>query len=173
MKFIRIFVICLLVAACNAPRTVYDYDREVDFNRYSTYSFYPQLQTGLSELDERRLLSSLENQLQEGGLSESSNPSLYVNVYTEEFREESRNSLGVGIGGTGGNVGIGISGGIPLGGPQTILKITFDLVDVRTDSLVWQAVVESKFDPNATPEARQKRFDKIVEKAFKGYPPQK
>lgn len=173
MKFVKIFVICLLVTACNAPRVVYDYDREVAFNQYSTYSFYPQLQTGLSQLDERRLLSSLEKQLQEEGFSESSNPDMYVNVYTEEFREASRNSLGVGIGGTGRNVGIGVSGGIPLGGPQTILKLTFDFVDVNTDSLIWQAVVESKFDPNAKPEVRQKRFDQIVEKALEGYPPNK
>lgn len=172
MKFLRLFLICVLATACNAPRVAYDYDREIAFDQYSTYSFFPQLQTGLSQLDERRLLSSLENQLQEEGFAKSASPDLYVNVYTEEYQEASRNSLGVGIGGTGRNVGVGVSGGIPLGGPTTILKLTFDFVDVETDTLVWQAVVESKFDPNATPEARQKRFDRVVKKALEGYPPE-
>lgn len=171
MKLLRIFLFCLLISSCNSPRAVYDYDQQAEFSQYNTYNIFPEFNSGLSQLDERRLLSSLENALQEENLSEAANPDLYLNVYTEEFREPSRNSLGVGVGGGGGNVGVGVSGGIPIGGPETYLKLTFDLIDARNDALVWQAVVESPFDLNASPEKRQKRFDKIVQKALEGYPP--
>lgn len=171
MKFVRLIFITCLVVSCNAPRAVYDYDQHVSFDQYSTYSLYPELQSGLSQLDERRLLSALEDQLREIGFSRSASPQLYVNVYTEEFRESSRNTLGVGIGGGGGNVGVGVSGGIPLGGPETYLRLTFDFIDVADDSLVWQAVVEGRFDPNAKPEERRKTFGRIVRKALEGYPP--
>lgn len=173
MKFFRLIVIACLVVSCNAPRAVYDYDQHVSFDQYSTYSLYPELQSGLSQLDERRLLSALEDQLQEVGFSRSANPQLFVNVYTEEFRESSRSSLGVGIGGGGGTMGVGVSGGIPLGGPEMYLRLTFDFIDVADDSLVWQAVVESKFDPNAKPEERQRTFSRIVRKALEGYPPKR
>ncbi len=171
MKILKIFFLCLLVSSCNTPRAVFDYDPQVNFNKYSTYSLYPEFHSGLSQLDERRLVSSLGKELQRKGFSSSQTPDLYVNVYTEEYQEESRNNLGIGVGGGGGNLGVGVSGGIPLGGPKTFLKLTFDFIDVHDDALIWQAVVESKFDPDVSPDKRQVRFEKIVEKALEGYPP--
>ena len=173
MKLLKICLFCILISSCNSPRAVYDYDQQAEFSQYSTYNIFPEFNTGLSQLDERRLLNSLKNTLQEENLSEAINPDLYLNVYTEEFREPSRSTLGIGVGGGGGNVGIGVGGGIPIGGPETYLKLNFDLIDVENDALIWQAVVESPFDFNASPEERQKRFDKIVQKALKGYPPER
>ncbi|NJY63144.1 DUF4136 domain-containing protein [Salinimicrobium sp. CDJ15-81-2] len=167
-KFICLF---LLITACGGPRAVYDYDEQANFSTYSTINIYPEIQTGLSQLDEKRLLTSVENVFRERNLSAGQNPDLYLNIYTEEYQEQSGNSLGIGVGGTGRNVGVGVSGGIPLGGPQTFLRLTFDLIDVESDVLVWQAVVDSKFDFNASPEERQRRFDQIVKEALEGYPP--
>lgn len=171
MPLFKILFLCLFIFSCNPPRAAYDYDQQATFDKYTTYSIYPGFDSGLSQLDERRLLSSLERGLQNEGFSVSNIPNLYVNVYSEEYQEQSRNNLGIGVGGGGGNVGVGVSGGIPLGGSKTFLKLTFDFIDVQDDALVWQAVVESKFDPDAGPEKRQAKFDKIVEKALNGYPP--
>ena len=173
MKFLKFLFLFLIFTSCNAPRAVYDYDQQVNFDKYTTYSLYPEFRSELSQLDERRLISSLETALQNKNFSASNAPDLYVNVYSEEFQEQNRKSLGIGVGGGGGNMGVGVSGGIPLGGPATYLELTFDFIDVEDDSLVWQAVVQSKFDPDASPEERQERFEKIVEKALKGYPPEK
>ncbi|WP_424495119.1 DUF4136 domain-containing protein [Salinimicrobium sp. GXAS 041] len=172
MRLLKALFFLLLFAACNAPRVVYDYDQQVNFKQYSTYKLFPDFQTNLSQLDEDRLVRALQETLQKRGFSEVSSPQLYINIATEQFQEQSRNSLGVGIGGTGRNVGVGVSGGIPLGGPKTFLKLTFDFIDVEEDALVWQAVVEAKFDPDASPEERQERFQKIVKKALEGYPPE-
>ncbi|WP_029037111.1 DUF4136 domain-containing protein [Salinimicrobium xinjiangense] len=173
MKFLKLFFLCLVLSACSGTQAVYDYDEQADFTAYNSVAIYPELRSGLSQLDEKRLMTAIEGQLTNESLSFSSNPDLYLNVYTEEYREQSRNSLGIGLGGTGRNVGVGVSGGIPLGGPETYLRLTFDLIDVSTDALVWQAVVDSKFDFNANPEERQRRFNKIVEEAFKAYPPKR
>lgn len=172
MRALPIFLVFLFLASCNAPQAVYDYDQEINFSNYSTYALFPDFRSGLSQLDEKRLLASLENQLQKEGFSSSSEADIYVNVYTDEFQEQNRNSVGIGVGGSGRNVGVGVSGGIPLGGPETYLQITFDFIDVKDDALIWQAVVESKFNPNASPQERQAQFQKIVQKALEGYPPQ-
>ncbi|MGY5851652.1 DUF4136 domain-containing protein [Salegentibacter sp. F14] len=172
MKPIPILLVFFFIS-CNTPQAVYDYDQEINFSKYSTYAIFPDFQSGLSQLDEKRLLASLENHLKKKGFSTSSKPGIYVNVYTDEFHQQNQNSLGVGIGGGGRNVGVGVSGGIPLGGPETYLRITFDFIDVNDDSLVWQAVVESKFNPDASPEQRRTQFEKIVQKALDGYPPKK
>ncbi len=168
--FIGLF---FLLVSCGGPRVAYDYDQQANFSEYSSVAIYPEIRTGLSQLDEKRLLNSVESVLREKNLYGPQNPGLYLNIYTEEYQEQSGSSLGIGVGGTGRNVGVGVSGGIPLGGSETYLQLTFDLVDVKSDALIWQAVVDSKFDFNAAPEERQKRFDTIVEKALEGYPPKR
>ena len=171
MKYFRILVLCLVISSCNSPRAIYDYDQQLDYSQYDTYGIYPELLTGLNELSERRLLRSIEEVLQEESLQPTEDPDLYLNVYSEEFREPSRNTFGIGVGGGGGNLGVGVGGGIPLGGPENYLRLTFDLVDAKNDELVWQAVVESPFDLDASPEERSKVLRKMIAKAFEGYPP--
>lgn len=171
MKLLKILLIFVIFTACNAPRALYDYDQHVNFSSYKTYSIYPELYTGLSQLDDSRLIESVKRGMQNKNLSASENPDLYLNIYSEEYRETSDSRLGIGVGGGNRNVGVGVSGGIPLGEPETYLRLTFDLIDARTDALIWQAVVESSFDLNASPAERQRRFDEIVQKALKGYPP--
>lgn len=173
MKLLKILPVFLIFISCNAPQAVYDYDQQVNFSKYRTYGIYPELLTGLSQLDERRLIESVQRGMQARNLSPSEDPDLYLNIYSEEYLENSDSRLGIGVGGGNRNVGVGVSGGIPLGGPETYLRLTFDLIDAGTDALVWQAVVESSFDLNADPMERQNRFDEIVQKALKAYPPGK
>lgn len=173
MKIFKYFFLLVFIASCNAPRAVYDYDEQASFTSYKTYGIYPDLRTGLSQLDERRLLESVERVMRNNQLAVSDEPDLLLNIYSEEFRRESDSRLGIGVGGTGRNVGVGVSGGIPIGGTETYLRLTFDLVDAKSDALVWQAVVESVFDLDASPSSRQQKFDEIVEKALKGYPPKR
>lgn len=171
MRHFKYILLLVFIFGCNAPQVFFDYDQSVNFSKYSSYALFPDFRTGLSQLDDKRLLASLEKGLRDKGLVVSDSPGLYVNVYTERFEEDNRSSIGIGIGSGGGNVGVGVSGGIPVGQMDTFLRLTFDFIDVEKDNLVWQAVVEAPFDINASPEARQQRFDKIVSKALEGYPP--
>ena len=171
MKFIKLLLVCAVLSSCNAPKAVYDYDDTVSFNNYETYQLFPDFQSGLSQLDETRLIASLENGMEQQGFSNSEEPGLYVNVYSREFMDQNRSNVGIGIGGGGGNMGVGVSGGIPIENNSIILEVTIDFIDVADDSLVWQAIVETKFNPNASPEERRAMFDKIVKKALEGYPP--
>ena len=97
---------------------------------------------------------------------------MYVNAYSQERIDRNRSRLGIGIGSGGGNVGVGVSGGIPIENNKVILEITIDFINVAKDALIWQAVVESKLNPKASPEERRVLFNKIVQKALEGYPPE-
>ncbi|SDS54902.1 DUF4136 domain-containing protein [Gramella sp. MAR_2010_147] len=173
MRLLKYAFLFLFIAACNSPKAVYDYDQQVNFNQYNTYSIFPDLQTGLSQLDEARLMESIHSGMNGKGFSQSEDPGVYVNVYTKRFEQDNRSRVGVGIGGGGGNVGVGVSGGIPVGQMDSYLELTFDFIDVENDALIWQAVVESPFNINAKPQERQAKFDKIVAKALEAYPPEK
>ncbi|MCP9201567.1 DUF4136 domain-containing protein [Gramella sp. GC03-9] len=173
MKIVSRSLLLLFFVACNSPQAVYDYDESVNFSNYSQYALFPDFRTGLSQLDETRLVESLNEQMREKGFSKSNDPGIYVNVYSQEFQRDNRSRVGLGVGGGGGNVGVGVSGGIPIGSMDTYLNLTFDFIDVEKDVLVWKAEVESPFNPKAEPQQRREQFDKIVEKALSGYPPKK
>jgi len=79
----------------------------------------------------------------------------------------------VGMGGTGRNVGGGVSVGIPLGNSNMSRDIIFDFVDVQTDALFWQAVSSSNFSDNASPITRERLLRDVVLKVFSKYPPEK
>ncbi|HSI69583.1 MAG TPA: DUF4136 domain-containing protein [Gillisia sp.] len=173
MRLFKFVILLAIVSSCSSPQAVYDYDENRQFTGITSYQIYPDLVTGVNQLDEKRIINILSEELANKGFTTSENPQIYVNFYAAEYETQSRNSVGVGVGGTGRNMGVGVSGGIPLGGPETYLELTFDFIDVEEDSLIWQAVVNSKFDQNASPEKRSKQLRAIVVKALQGYPPKR
>tara|TARA_R100001369_G_scaffold11429_1_gene24911 strand:+ start:39193 stop:39720 length:528 start_codon:yes stop_codon:yes gene_type:complete len=172
MKTFKYIFLLSVLTACNTPHAVYDYDQQVQFNTLSTYQIFPELNSNLSQLDEQRLLSILDTEMKNVGFAQASNaPDVYLNYYATSFETPSQSNIGIGVGGTGRNVGVGVSGGIPIGGPNTQLRITFDLINVKNDALIWQAIVDSPFDMDASPEKREEQLRTVVKKALEGYPP--
>ena len=173
MKSICMVFVLLLLTACGSVKVYHDYDTQTDFSNYATYNFYPELQTGLSPLDEKRLLDAIDAELQLKGIRFSEDPDFYVNVKTRFFKAPQNTSVGVGLGGGGRNVGGGVSVGIPVGEPNQKREIRFDFVDTQKDLLIWNAVTESSFKENYTPEKRESVLQHIVTKALAKYPPKK
>ncbi|OUR91370.1 hypothetical protein A9Q87_10435 [Flavobacteriales bacterium 34_180_T64] len=171
MKSIIIFVLALFVTSCAPIYVNYDYEKTADFTQYKTYNYYKDLETGLSELDTKRLLNSLDMSLQAKGFSKSETPDMFINITSSEYIESQRSTVGVGVGGTGGNVGGGISVGIPLGQSNVNRQITIDFIDENGIGLIWQAISETTYNPDASPEKRQEKFKAIVDKVLSQYPP--
>ncbi len=174
MKNFKYIILLVILSACNSPRAVYDYDQKVNFKEFKTYKIYPELNSNLSQLDEQRLQSIFISEMSKVGFTNTSySPDVYLNYYTSKYETPSESNIGIGVGGTGRNVGVGVSGGIPIGGPNTHFRITIDLIRVKNDALIWQAVVDSPFDVNSAPEKREDQLRIIVGKALEGYPPKK
>lgn len=172
MKTYTIILLAVIFSSCGSTDISYDYDETIDFEQYRFFSAYPEMSTGLNPFDEERILKSIRAELVEKGFSASEQPDFYINIYTEQFREQNRNNVGIGVGGGGGNVGVGISGGFPIGGQDTYMRIIVDFIDVKNDALIWQAIIESKFNQNASPEEQQAQFHKIIGEALDEFPPE-
>jgi hypothetical protein len=127
----------------------------------------------LSELDTKRLLDALDAGLQAKGINLSDTPDFYIDIKSSEYQENQSSSVGVGLGGGGGNVGGGISVGIPIGQSNINRQIQFDFVDENGKGLFWQAISESTYEPNATPDKREAILTAIVAKVLEGFPPKK
>ncbi|MBT8320270.1 MAG: DUF4136 domain-containing protein [Eudoraea sp.] len=171
MKKIVFPIVLILLASCGAVRVNYDYSQGTDFAIYSSYNYYPDMDTGLSQLDTRRLLKAVDSVMQIQGLSISQEPDFYINIHSTLYRDAPSSSVGVGMGGTGGNVGGGISVGVPLGGSGISREIVFDFVDAEQDALFWQAVSNSNYRENASPSTRERVLREVVDKVFAKYPP--
>ena len=169
-NFITILAV-LLLASCNTVRVNYDYDKDTDYSSYTTYNYYPDMKTGLTQLDTRRLLDAIDSIMQVKGMLLAEEPDFLVNITSSSVRGPRNNNVGVGVGGTGRNVGGGISIGLPIGQPDLERVIQFDFVDSQKDELFWQAISESSFKENLSPEAREAKLKQVVDKVFSKYPP--
>ncbi len=172
MRLLYLFLVAFFIFGCSAIRVDYDYDKSTDFSNYTTYNYFGDMETGLSQLDEKRLFRVLDSTLQAKGFLLSEEPDFLINIITEEFARTNQNNVGIGVGGTNRNVGGGVSIGIPMGSTQLRRNIQFDLVDLQSEVLFWQANSESAFRPNTTPLKKEEQLRKIVGKVFSRFPPE-
>ncbi|QWX82976.1 DUF4136 domain-containing protein [Cellulophaga sp. HaHaR_3_176] len=173
MKKIGFFLVVLLFVSCAAVNVNYDYDKETDFSSYSTYNYYPNMETGLSGLDTKRILVLVDSTMQAKGIKLSEEPDFFINIESASYKAPQNNNVGVGLGGSGRNLGGGISIGLPLGNAKQEREIQFDLVDSQKEFLFWEATGVSSFNEKSSPEAREKNLQAIVSKVFEKYPPNK
>ena len=171
MKLRLIILLAVLMTSCAPIYVNYDYEKGTDFSKYKTYNFYKDIETGLSELDSKRLLDAIDSRMQAKGFTKSETPDIFINITSSEFQETQRSSVGVGVGGSGRNVGGGISLGIPIGQSNVNRQIIIDFIDENGIGLFWQAVSEASYNPNATPEKREDKLKAIVDKVLLQYPP--
>jgi len=171
MKSMGYIIMVLVFTSCTTVRVQTDYEKETDFSNYTTYNYYDDMVTGLSELDEKRLVRVFDEAMQRRGLLLSEEPDFLINIQSGVFQSPRNNTVGVGVGGSGRNVGGGVSVGIPIGKSKVQREIQFDFVDSQKETLFWQAVSNSGFNESGTPEVRELKLQEIVEKVLSKYPP--
>ncbi|MBV7270295.1 DUF4136 domain-containing protein [Winogradskyella luteola] len=171
MKTLKYIFLLLFVTSCGTVVN-YDYEKSTDFTQYKTYNYFDDMQTGLSQLDNKRIMKAIDAKLSAMGLIRSDNPDFFIDIQSQDVMNRNNSNVGVGVGGGGRGGFGGVSVGLPLGGNQSTREIVIDFVDKsQNEKLFWQAVSESSYSPNASPEKREATFAKLVEKIFSGYPP--
>jgi hypothetical protein len=171
MKRILIIALTFGIVSCAPIRVSYDFDKGTDFTKYKTYNYYSDMKTGLSELDTKRFLEALDAKLESLGITFSETPDFFIDIKSSTLQSVQRNTVGVGLGGGGRNVGGGISIGLPIGQSNANRQITIDFVDENLKQLFWQAVSESSYSPNRIPKEREEKLNAIAEKILSQYPP--
>ncbi|GLU43816.1 DUF4136 domain-containing protein [Allomuricauda sp. NBRC 101325] len=171
MRYVLPMLFVVFLMGCSSVQVNYDYDKAVNFSTYRSYNYMPDMQSGLSQLDENRLLRILDSTLQVRGYRLAEEPEFLINIMSHEYQTAPKSSVGLGIGGGGRHVGGGISVGVPVGSANTQRSIQFDLVDAERNALVWQAVAESGYQNNASPNLRERNLSAIVKKVFSKFPP--
>ncbi len=172
MKNIIILLATVGLISCSSTKVFMDYDKDADLKSYKTYNYFLSENTGLSELDEKRVIEAVDSLLPQKGFTQKTIPDFNVNFYAETYTVNSQSSIGVGLGGGGGRVGGGVSGGIPINTSKDMIALTIEFVDALNKELFWQAVVETRLKLKQNPIERQAFFNMLVQKALEKYPPQ-
>ena len=169
-----ILAIGIFTTSCSTVRVAADYDTTASFDHYKTFAFYkPGVdQAKISDLDKRRILHAIDQGLQEKGLSKSKNPDLLVSIFTKENKE-------VTVGNNGGMMmGWGWSPWWTFGQMGNIVTTTtegslyIDLVDAKTNHLIWQGLGEARLNPTEDVAKKEERIRHIVQEILKQFPPQ-
>lgn len=145
-------VAATLIAACSSgPKIYVNQDPNADFNKYKTYNYEEVLGTderkGYRSVFSGYLITAMDREMQARGYEKSANdPDMIINFYVhteEKIRTTTSPSMGGYYGYRGGYYGA-------YGGYDTTVTqytegtISFDLVDNRTDTLVWEGTVVGK-----------------------------
>ncbi|SHG55091.1 protein of unknown function [Salegentibacter echinorum] len=176
MRILKITPVLLLLAvfvsSCSSVRVASDYDREVNFNQYSSYAFFkPGIDKAeISDLDKKRILRAIEAEMQRKGFTKSQNPDLLVSIFTKTNENINiyQNNMGYGYGwgwhpwywGSGYNTVNRTSEG----------TLYIDLIDADGKELVWQGMGTAALASDVN--KKQKRINEIVQEILAKYPPE-
>lgn len=173
MKTIKIltFVLILALSSCNAVRVNTDYDKKVDFSKFKTFAFYKAGidKVEISDLDKKRILHAIENQMIAKGFTLSETPDLLININTKAEKNININQFNAGFGygwGMGWNPYFGTSNMVSTS-TQGIL--TIDLIDASKKELIWQGEGTGNLTQNG--DKKDENIKGFVTKILEQYPP--
>ena len=83
----KLFVLlCIgILTSCSSVKVISDYDTKVDFSSYKTFAFYKKGidKASVSDLDKKRIMRAIENELIKKGFSKSVNPDVLISIFTK------------------------------------------------------------------------------------------
>ncbi len=171
LKFLPVLLL-FVFASCSTVRVASDYDKEANFSTYKSFAFYkPGIdKTKVNDIDKKRILRAIENNLLAKGFNKAETPDLLVSIFTKENERVDvyNNNFGYGwgwnpywYGGYGGNSVSRTTEG----------SLFIDLIDTKTNSLVWQGKGTANLINSSDIEAKEQRINEIVTKILAEYPP--
>ena len=102
MKTLKILPLLFLfvLSSCSSVRVYSDFDSRADFSQYKTYAFHKKGvdRVQISELDKKRILRAIDNELSKKGMTKSENPDLLINIFTKEREKLEVNQFNAGWG---------------------------------------------------------------------------
>lgn len=170
LKFLPLMLL-FLAASCSTVRVTTDYDTNADFSKYKTFAFYKKGidKVDLSDLDKRRILKAIENEMLAKGFTISENPDLLVNIFTKSRQKVDIYNNNYFYGGWhpwyyGPNFGTHIS-------KYTEGTLFIDLIDAQKKELAWQGIGSGALNTTGDVAKKEERIRDFVEQIMAKYPP--
>lgn len=175
IRSLLIAVCALAITGC-ASKVVTDYDSGIAFGDYSSWNFAPSKdgEENYVSLDGGRIRAAIEREMESENLRKVTDggADLLVawQIVAEERIERGGSGFGFGLGFGSGNFGWGISAPPPI---EKVVegKLVVELVDARSNQVVWRAASRRYLNENQSSDSRRELIDEIVTHMFEEYPP--
>ena len=175
MKTIKLLPLFLLFvfASCSSIRVYSDYDKTANFMQYKTYAYQKNGidKAEISDLDKKRILKAIDQQMALKGFTKSDTPDLLVNIFTKEREQVDVNQFSAGWGygwGFGWNPFF-FGGNTTNVNRYTEGTLFIDLIDASKKELIWQGEGQGTLTKN--PEKKDAMINEFVAKILQQYPP--
>jgi hypothetical protein len=177
-QLIPFLVSIILLSSCSTIKYVSDYDVSKDFNNYSTFLIMPnQKLAPLNNLNERRLLAAINQQMENRGYEQAKKPDLLIKITIKEQRKKQAYATttysGYHYGGYYHRYGWGHGSGVTQihYDRYTEGTLIISLIDRERKELIWESSAMSVM--NSTSRPGEKEINYIVNKMFSRFPKEK
>ena len=170
-------ILVLICTSCSTVRVASDFDREANFQQYKTFAFFkPGIdKADISDLDKKRILRAIENDMLSKGFVKSENPDMLVSIFTKTQKNVNvyNNNFGWGF---GWGYGWGWNPWFWGGNYNNVSQVTegtlyIDLIDANRKELIWQGMGTSALTNKI--DKKQEKMNEIVSAILKEYPPER
>jgi hypothetical protein len=169
--FLSAASIVLMGTLTLAQNITYDFDRATDFTRLKTFAWV-RGPIALDEINHRRVVDAVNTQLMSKGLVKvdaAGRPDMLV-AYHASFDSDVQIT---GFSSGWGPYRFGSRSGVARTEEIVTGTLAVDLVDARTNTIVWRGMATREVDVKADPNKRERNINRAAERLFKNYPPAK
>jgi len=167
-KLLSILFLASILTSCSSIDVAVDYDTQANFDNYNTYAFFkPGIdQAEISDLDKKRILRAIDNELSNKGMVKSENPDVLISIMTETKERVNiyQNNFGWGFGWGWGWGGQGLTSSTTIEGTLFV-----DIIDAKKKELVWQGLGTGVLTQRM--QKKQEKINEIVAEILSKYPP--
>lgn len=172
-----------LLSACSSYRVNSDYDKAIDFSKYSTYTWIPApdpTQEGATPendgLVRRRIERAVNRVMTSKGLRQVDNAAdanllLNEHISVDKKLRVNTTNYGYGYGRWGYYGGAGPYNTTTHVDQYEEGTLMIDLIDASTKELVWRGSATTRLKELKTPEEREAQINKAVNAILEKYPP--
>lgn len=171
MKTLSILAVCVVVlvgVGCSSVSVNHDYDPQVNFSQYKTFSWLPiPAKATTNQLVVRRIKDAMTRQLEAKGIllvSQNSNFLIAMHGTTQEKLDIQDWGYSSPRAAYWGQRDISVQ-------QYTEGTLIVDFIDAQSKQMFWRGVAKGAVDPGASPEKRSKRIDEGVSKLLEKFPP--
>lgn len=169
-KYVGLFLMIGAVS-CASVKTVFDYDKKVDFTQFKTYQLTKDdLEESVGTFNRERILKATEAELLAKGLTKAENADLLVNAHIKSKTQVQATATSSG--------GYGAYGWYRGGGTTYInydeytegtLFIT--IAEADTETIIWQGAGSKTLDENVSADKREANINYAIQQILSNYPP--